>query len=209
MERYGHDSGDFRRRRIRKPGTDERIIARIQLLRIGGKSLGEIEGQLAKEVVTEGPLFGLPQPAPRTISKYARQVSPPDPSGEWSMLDEDEEDAALILPVLGELLTMDRGLRLTNAEADLLVRIGRATDRRLSGIERLRFARLYLAAKADKADTREVDRELASWPGESLAELLDDYYRRGDTSKSWDRARERGELYQAPPRRKRRKQTDG
>lgn len=76
--------------------------------------------------LTRQPKFRSRAPSARTIQRIVKALSPHDPSGPWSLGD-DDVDAALVLPTLATVIeeTDGRKLQLTRAEVSWVARIRR------------------------------------------------------------------------------------
>ena len=167
------------RRRRRRRTTDYRIVREIHRLRLLGRTGGDIERELSLDPV----LSGLSLPARRTIDDIAAEVTPRDPSGAWSLSDPgaDPDDAALVLPVLAEVMRASewRVRGFTNEEAAWIARVRRVAPN-IPALEAYGFARRYIGrAGAAAAD---VDRALAlevwAMDAQEVDQLLDVIERR-------------------------------
>ena len=69
-------------------------------------------------------------PSERTVQDIVRELTPADPSDPWRLGDATPEEAALILPALGQTMYRDGHVpMLSRAEAEWLVRIRTAVPR--------------------------------------------------------------------------------
>lgn len=100
-------------------------------------------------------------PSLRTVEAMAAELRARSSGPAWSLVDADAGDAALVLPVLGELA--ERGGRvahLTPETAAWVVRLRRAAPA-LEPYEAFRWATRYQLAAARGGSTHELDLELA------------------------------------------------
>jgi hypothetical protein len=98
-----------------------------------------------------------------------------DPSAVWRLSQADPDEAALVLPVLGEVLKLTNWQErsLTNAEAEWIVRLRRAVPD-LELVDVIRYARQYVARGDGTTD--DLDRALASGAWRSLAAAVAAHY---------------------------------
>lgn len=115
-------------------------------------------------------------PGPKTVYEIAREITPADPSGPWTLGSADAADIALVVPVLAAVVEQTRGQRtqITNAEAAWVARIRRAAvDLPLDAAYRL--ARVYMSREAHGETTTDLDLFL-SWGAWRDQETADRYF---------------------------------
>ncbi len=106
-------------------------------------------------------------PELRAIQRFVKKLAPPDPSGEWSFVDAEPEDARLVLDVLAEITARTNGqARITCATAEWIIKIRKAAPS-ISPLEAYQFAKEYRAREDRRIDTRDLDLMLAFAPWES------------------------------------------
>jgi hypothetical protein len=154
--------------RKRRPYTDARVRNAIAELARSGFAPVEIDRRLKDR-------DDLPRPLPvlRTIQRIFREVSPPDRSGDWSLMDAAPDEVEIMLPVLAAILERSEGAKdtMSRAEAEALLRV-RTAGPDLPPWESYMLACEYLV-RADAGDpTVDLDAFLAFAPwrsGENLA----------------------------------------
>lgn len=122
-------------------------------------------------------------PSERAIDDRLRKLRPVDPSEPWTLSDATGDDAALVLPVLHELIqrTEGRVMRLTRVEAEWIIRIRKALPRRPAWYAFV-TARTYMAATAGAGENtiEEIDAALAfaAWWDGATDDERDDHLAR-------------------------------
>lgn len=146
--------------------TDKDIVDAIHELASDGYRPADIHRRLNER-------FGqAATPVLRTVENIAREVTPHDTSEAWRLAAADPEAAAIVLPVLAELLdsSEDRIQGVSRREAEWIVRLrGAVPD--LPATDAYKLARDYLARIERNEDTADLDRYLvmAPWrPGNGM-----------------------------------------
>ena len=116
-------------------------------------------------------------PSRRTIQDVIREVAPPVDVGEpWSVATADPDEAALVLPVLADLIRGSMG-RLNGFGVPIAARVAhirRAADG-IPPTDALRMAARYVRAEEAGASTEHLDAYLAleAWDDKKRSEALD------------------------------------
>jgi hypothetical protein len=146
--------------------TDKDIVDAIHELASDGYRPADIHRRLNER-------FGLSAtPVLRTVENIAREVTPHDTSEAWRLAAAEPAAAAIILPVLAELLESSEGRiqSVSRREAEWIVRLrGAVPD--LPAIDAYKLARDYLARRQRNEDTADLDWYLvmAPWrPGNGM-----------------------------------------
>lgn len=102
----------------------------------------------------------------RTIRQYVKKFRPPDPSGPWSLAD-DNEGAAFLLAVLGAVVDHTEGRKtgLTRKEAEWIERIKQGAPD-IPPITAYWFTRAYIFCESKGQDVAHLDMALALSPTE-------------------------------------------
>ncbi len=137
--------------------------------------------------------FGAGVLSVKTVQAMVRRVRRRRSSRPWTMADATADEAAAVLPVLGELLRSSGELgrwaerTLTADEAAWIVKLRRAVPD-LPPPDTLRFARRYLARAAAGEPTLDLDRALATGGWRDLEAAVAAYYGEGDMYLSKERS---------------------
>lgn len=146
--------------------TDRDIVVAIHELASDGYRPADIHRRLNER-------FGLSEtPVLRTVENIAREVTPHDTSEAWRLATADPPAAAIVLPMLAELLESSEGRiqSVSRREAEWIVRL-RGAVHDLPAIDAYKLARDYLARGERNEDTADLDRYLvmAPWrPGNAM-----------------------------------------
>lgn len=134
--------GTLRRRR-RIPGP---VLEAIEGLALRGFTPAQIDKELASREMAD-------IPTTRTIRRIVADLAPRDPSTPWHLQDADDE-AALVLPVLAEVIVQSEGRTrtLTRGEADWIARIRRAAPDYADLFRVYSLARLALSGKPERVE---------------------------------------------------------
>lgn len=147
----------------------------IKALATQGYGAIQIEEEIAGTIEQAG--FGVP--SLRTIQRIVQEDARVDPSGAWSLLKADASEAAVVLPVLEELLqrSRDGAFLLTVAEGKLVARLIMARPG-LSGRLAYRLAREYVKCESTGTPTTVLDAALAfaPWEGEEASKRYHDWW---------------------------------
>lgn len=117
-------------------------------------------------------LEGLPPVSLPTIRDIVREMRPPDPSGRWSVMDANGDDARHVLPALAAVFEMTEGRisSFSRLEAETIAKISRAMESANPAIPNLHpsliwmLASEYVARRLDGHDDFEaLDSFLAFW----------------------------------------------
>jgi hypothetical protein len=98
-------------KKLRKGGSriDGDIADQIMRLARDNWTPAQIYRELERLQREEGRFKGRALPVLRTVERYVAKILPPEAGARWSMADADPEDAALVLPVLGEAILQSKG----------------------------------------------------------------------------------------------------
>jgi len=102
-------TGGDKKPRKGRPRIDGLVEQAISKYARAGWKPAQILHEFGRQKKEEGKFKGCHLPGLRTVERVAARAVPPDTSGWWSLADGDADDAALILPVLGEAIEQSGG----------------------------------------------------------------------------------------------------
>lgn len=165
--------------------TRRRIGRDIQQYIEGGTLTGWTPPEI-REALRGIPQFNGRVPTLRTVQRIAKEFVPSDESGPWTFNEADPDDAALVLPVLAEVIERTKGHRteMTRAVAEKVARIRRvAPDLHLWVAYSLAVA--YLAKEGTKTDDLDAFLAFAPWRGDENMKRHQHAVQEGWVSETW------------------------
>ena len=170
-------SGDIRQKRHRGRTWPPDMIARVKNLALEhpGLSAKGVSDQLKEEEFK-----GKDVPSERTLRDLLKEFRPPEPTETWSLAKASDEEAALVLPVLREVIERSGGevTSFSTAMAEQVARIRRLVPDKPWPATLLTFWDLYvlaveyLLAKERKQLPTGADAYLAFAPWRGLEEVM-------------------------------------
>lgn len=154
----------IRRETTQKPrrepqNVDGELKDSIEILALRGWKAPAVRAFLRKQ-------FGKTRtPDLRTIQRWVKKFTPQDPSGPWQLAEATGEDAALVLPVLAELIEASGGRLniISNAKAEWIVRLRHVADD-LPPWTIYELAHVYMLRRERQDSTDDLDAFLAFAP---------------------------------------------